>query len=293
MDGLGQDRRGAVQPPKRTRRDYGEYEQQVPADRVGMYAAAQARGRGPAEMAAAYGPRGGELDYEPVPRASIQGRWRDDGMGHPADMLAYGPGPEMGLGGPARRMSLEGAGMGMGMMGPRGIVEDGLIPTPGREPALNMRSMGMEMGGRVAPLNGLGMEQERGLGAMRGAIGVEPLPDNACSTLYVDGIPIDCSKREAAHIFRPFIGFQGLRLVHKESKKQGGGEKIVLCFVEFTNIQCAATALEALQGYKFDESDPESYVLRVSFAKHPGPRSAAERRRGGPDGYDNSRGNAR
>ena len=33
---------------------------------------------------------------------------------------------------------------------------------------------------------------------------VMPIPQNATSTVYVEGIPLDASEREVAHIFRPF-----------------------------------------------------------------------------------------
>lgn len=36
----------------------------------------------------------------------------------------------------------------------------------------------------------------------------EPLPADACQTLYVDGMPVGTSKREMAHIFRPFEGYK-------------------------------------------------------------------------------------
>ena len=39
------------------------------------------------------------------------------------------------------------------------------------------------------------------------------LDANATNTVYVEGIPLDASEREIAHIFRPFPGFLGLRLI--------------------------------------------------------------------------------
>ncbi|CDP08296.1 unnamed protein product [Coffea canephora] len=36
--------------------------------------------------------------------------------------------------------------------------------------------------------------------------------------LFVDGLPTDCSRREVGHLFRPFIGFRELRVVHKEPR---------------------------------------------------------------------------
>eukprot|EP00250_Pteridium_aquilinum_P005855 c15882_g1_i1 orf=1353-1865(-) len=80
-----------------------------------------------------------------------------------------------------------------------------------------------------------------------GGPGVGLLPPDSSATLYVEGIPADCKKREAAHIFRPFIGFKEVRLVYKEAKVPGG-EHFVLCFVDFADARCATTALEALQG---------------------------------------------
>ncbi|XP_057427332.1 RNA-binding protein 2-like isoform X2 [Lotus japonicus] len=101
-----------------------------------------------------------------------------------------------------------------------------------------------------------------------------PLPPDASSTLYVEGLPSDCTKREVAHIFRPFVGYREVRLVTKESKHRGG-DPLILCFVDFANPACAATALSALQGYKVDELSPESSHLRLQFSRFPGPRSGA------------------
>ncbi|KAL0382942.1 UNVERIFIED_CONTAM: protein MATERNALLY EXPRESSED5 [Sesamum calycinum] len=46
-----------------------------------------------------------------------------------------------------------------------------------------------------------------------------PLPPNACSTLYVEGLPANSTRREVAHIFRPFVGYLGLRLVSREARQ--------------------------------------------------------------------------
>nr|XP_007152059.1 hypothetical protein PHAVU_004G098400g [Phaseolus vulgaris]ESW24053.1 hypothetical protein PHAVU_004G098400g [Phaseolus vulgaris] len=74
-----------------------------------------------------------------------------------------------------------------------------------------------------------------------------PLPPDASSTLYVEGLPSDSTRREVAHIFRPFVGYREVRLVSKESKHRGG-DPLILCFVDFANPACAATAMSALQG---------------------------------------------
>ncbi|XP_047311494.1 nuclear speckle RNA-binding protein A-like [Impatiens glandulifera] len=104
-----------------------------------------------------------------------------------------------------------------------------------------------------------------------------PLPPDATSTLYVEGLPSDCKKREVAHIFRPFVGYKEVRLVVKDSKHRDG-EPLILCFVDFIDPACAATALSALQGYKMDEDDSDSSYLRIQFSKFPGPRSGTGNR---------------
>ncbi|MQL72467.1 hypothetical protein Taro_004801 [Colocasia esculenta] len=113
-----------------------------------------------------------------------------------------------------------------------------------------------------------------------------PLPPDASNTLFVEGLPANCTRREVSrilrydffYIFRPFVGFREVRLVTKESRYPGG-DPIVLCFADFSNPSQAAIALEALQGYKFDEHDRDSANLRLQFARFPGPRSG-----GGPRG---------
>ena len=41
------------------------------------------------------------------------------------------------------------------------------------------------------------------------------LDANATSTVYVEGIPLDATEREVSHIFRPYPGYKGLRLIEK------------------------------------------------------------------------------
>lgn len=43
----------------------------------------------------------------------------------------------------------------------------------------------------------------------------------------------------------------------------------VLCFVDFDNPECPATAMEALQEYRFDEKDRDSPSLKLQFARAP------------------------
>lgn len=104
-----------------------------------------------------------------------------------------------------------------------------------------------------------------------------PLPPDASSTLFVEGLPANCTRREVAHIFRPFVGYKEVRLVTKESR-HSGGDPLVLCFVDFLSPAHAATAMDALQGYKFDEHDRDSAHLRLQFARYPGARSGGGHR---------------
>ncbi|KAK8710557.1 hypothetical protein V6N13_145875 [Hibiscus sabdariffa] len=104
-----------------------------------------------------------------------------------------------------------------------------------------------------------------------------PLPPDASSTLYVEGLPSDCTRREVTHIFRPFVGYKEVRLVTKEPKYHGG-DPIKLCFVDFVSPSHAATSMDALQGYLFDEHDHDSVKLRLQFARYPGARSGGGHR---------------
>ncbi|KAH9605975.1 hypothetical protein KSS87_008433 [Heliosperma pusillum] len=100
------------------------------------------------------------------------------------------------------------------------------------------------------------------------------LPFDASNTLYVEGLPSNIFKREVAHIFRPFVGYREVRLVIKDAKHRSG-DPIILCFVDFVDAACAATAMSALQGYKVDEDDRDSSHLRIQFSRNPGPRSGS------------------
>ncbi|TYH98737.1 hypothetical protein ES332_A11G018400v1 [Gossypium tomentosum] len=74
------------------------------------------------------------------------------------------------------------------------------------------------------------------------------LPPDASSTLFVEGLPPDCTRREVSHIFRPFVGYKEVRLVTKEPR-YAGGDPIKLCFVDFLSPSHAATSMDALQGF--------------------------------------------
>ncbi|KAI3471450.1 hypothetical protein Pfo_031051 [Paulownia fortunei] len=92
------------------------------------------------------------------------------------------------------------------------------------------------------------------------------LPDD-CSTLVVEGLPAECTRREVSHIFRPFLGFKDLRLVRRGSR-QLGSEPLTLCFAEFLSPAHAAAAMDALQGYKFDLYESNSAHLRLQLSRN-------------------------
>jgi len=90
------------------------------------------------------------------------------------------------------------------------------------------------------------------------------LPAEASSTLFVEGLPSDATVREVGHIFRPYAGFQSLRIVPKESKTDPA-KVFSLCFVEYDSKLQSSTAMHALQGYRMDTSD--QHGLRISYAR--------------------------
>lgn len=99
-------------------------------------------------------------------------------------------------------------------------------------------------------------------------LNVDQPSEDESNILFVDGLPTDCKRREVAHLFRPFVGFKDLRLVHKEPRRSGD-KAYVLCFVEFNDAKCAFTAMQALQEYRFDERKPDAPVLKIQFARFP------------------------
>ncbi|CAN6456153.1 unnamed protein product [Victoria cruziana] len=64
------------------------------------------------------------------------------------------------------------------------------------------------------------------------------VPSESTDILFVEGLPSDCTRREVSHLFRPFIGFKEIRVVHKEPRR-------------------------------FDDKKPDSPVLRIQFARFP------------------------
>ncbi|XVE64446.1 hypothetical protein DITRI_Ditri07aG0101400 [Diplodiscus trichospermus] len=90
-----------------------------------------------------------------------------------------------------------------------------------------------------------------------------PLPSDASSTLFVEGLPSDCTRREVSHIFRPFVGYKEARLVRKELRLPGG-DRLILCFVDFVSPAHAATAMDALQAlfkWLLSTSDIAKFVI--------------------------------
>jgi len=79
------------------------------------------------------------------------------------------------------------------------------------------------------------------------------------STLFVANIPKDVTSRELNILFRFMPGFQGVRLVMKEGRAP-------ICFADFMDPNCAALAMQSLQGYRMDKDYPG---LTVEFDRGP------------------------
>ncbi|KAL8141341.1 hypothetical protein V2J09_007362 [Rumex salicifolius] len=109
---------------------------------------------------------------------------------------------------------------------------------------------------------GVGGHMPLDMGSRRGNDTMS-LPPDASKTLYVEGLPRDATRREVAR-------YREVRLVFKESKLRG--DPMIMCFVDFADPACAATAMTALQGYEMDEHSPDPAVLRIQFSRY-GPRS--------------------
>lgn len=63
-------------------------------------------------------------------------------------------------------------------------------------------------------------------------------------------------------IFRPFPGFQCIRLIKKTTPT---GREFFLCFVDFENVLQSTIAMNTLQDYRFDKNDKRG--LKISYAK--------------------------
>uniref|UniRef100_A0A8R7QV56 RRM domain-containing protein n=1 Tax=Triticum urartu TaxID=4572 RepID=A0A8R7QV56_TRIUA len=159
------------------------------------------------------------------------------GVSHPAyglDVPAGVSHPAYGLDVPAgvSHPALVGLGALPAGARPRG-------PSPLEDPALVQRSSSLGKSVSVS-------EVER----PKPLLIVDRPSEDESNILFVDGLPTDCTRREVAHLFRPFVGFKDLRLVHKEPRRSGD-KAYALCFVEFSDAKCAGTAMEALQGSCF------------------------------------------
>ncbi|KAA8546545.1 hypothetical protein F0562_002716 [Nyssa sinensis] len=177
-----------------------------------------------------------------------------------AQLPSYNSGEASNYGGVGLGRALSGGMPGLPITdhvaaGRRGAIGSDLAPN-GRGGAIGSdlapNGRGGAMGSDLAP-NGRGLSFGGQLSVdtmARPGRETVPLPPDASNTLYVEGLPSDSTRREVAHIFRPFVGYKEVRLVSKESKHRGG-DPLILCFVDFINPACAATALSALQGDHF------------------------------------------
>ncbi|KAL1344870.1 uncharacterized protein [Arachis hypogaea] len=129
-------------------------------------------------------------------------------------------------------------------------VDDALLASAVRSESVSMAPTGLDMKAAYSAL-----EDPTDLGKTRDAsLPVNPVVSNDAlsnslpesNVLFVGGLPKDCTRREVGHLFRPFIGYKDIRVVHKEPRRSGD-KALTLCFVEFVDSKCALTAMEALQ----------------------------------------------
>ena len=176
-----------------------------------------------------------------------------------------GPGPGGAMpplqGGPGPMPSLQG-GPGPGSLGNPApgssnahvyLTDPGLQLPPGSGNAL-MGNTILNMGGtpqNTAPLVG-----------MLGGLPLQGSPHGESATIFVEGIPADCRDREAAHIFRAFEGFKGMRLCMRKNRVN-----VTLCFVEYETAGHAQVAIERLNGYVFDpKGAPDALPLKAQMS---------------------------
>lgn len=87
---------------------------------------------------------------------------------------------------------------------------------------------------------------------------------HATNIVFIEGLPIDCSEREVAHILRPFPGYISSRLIEREKN----GEKSIICFSDFEEVHQATACIYTLQGYRFDRSNLIGLHLSYGVNKH-------------------------
>eukprot|EP00968_Pinguiococcus_pyrenoidosus_P000770 scaffold47_cov258-Pinguiococcus_pyrenoidosus.AAC.97 len=85
------------------------------------------------------------------------------------------------------------------------------------------------------------------------------LPPGSSRILFVGNLPSNMSDRELAHIFRPFPGYESLRLARS-------GERLI-AFVSFESEVSSTIAMWTLQGYRVDLNSLSDTRLRIEYCK--------------------------
>ncbi|KAK3251364.1 hypothetical protein CYMTET_39293 [Cymbomonas tetramitiformis] len=165
-----------------------------------------------------------------------------------------------------------------GHQNPRGYEQYNAPPMIPQMPPHMMDGSGMGLPSEMFPgvnpnpgvLNpGLALAMQDPAQMMRAPLPFQPQLKDSFSaqpaTVYVEGIPADATEREVSHLFRVFPGYQSLRLKPQMSRSNETEVHHYLCFVEFTNEGEASTCMSYLQGYVFDEKNPERRI-KLSFA---------------------------
>jgi RNA recognition motif-containing protein len=74
------------------------------------------------------------------------------------------------------------------------------------------------------------------------------IPSDAVEVILVEGLPLDCTEREVAHIFRPFPGFKNVKLSKNNSEGVSkSSNSSIFCYVEFENAQQTTVVINTIQ----------------------------------------------
>jgi hypothetical protein len=65
------------------------------------------------------------------------------------------------------------------------------------------------------------------------------------SIIYVEGLPMDATEREVAHIFRPFPGYKSVK-IETQYAQEGANHRVTICLTEFETMQQATAVINTL-----------------------------------------------
>jgi len=160
-----------------------------------------------------------------------------------------------------KRKAMDGKGMGKGMGGKGGLDGSGMDMEMGMAKRMRDQSWGKGGGngqqwggnndGMWGAAGNFGGNSGWGGGGMSQTMMQQQgsnWSEGGGFTMHIAGLPAGVQKREVAHIFRQYAGFQSLRLAPRGDHSLG--------FVTFATAAQAKFVAEAVTGYAFDEDGP-------------------------------------